>query len=434
MFEIHPIQTTALLFLALSVGGWAQALNLQEVCRRALEVQPRMQIQQARVERSQASEAEAWTAWNPRLSLDANYTYTTPNAVLQQGNQTVVFSNNNNYLVTLRLTQMLWNGGFYSSQAEARRCQVVLQQERLREARLQLEEEAALAFLEVKLAEENLRLSQQQVVQRQAQLEQSQKLFARGTVPRYDAIRGEAELARARQEVLDAERLLQLRRNTLQSLIQMPLSALEDLQDPKAPTLPADLWAEATGRPDLRIAELAQQESQARLEAARREDSPTLSLQTDVQNRNTTVAFPGTQWNTGFVLSWPIFDQGISQTRADQMLAELKELEAQAREVERLARLQVEQLRTDVETRFRAWQATAVQCQAAEEAERVAQLRYDNGLSTQAERLDAELNLQRARRDRIAARYDLAQAEIRLNRALGHSQLEEPGPPEAPKG
>ena len=122
MFEIHPIQTTALLFLALSVGGWAQALNLQEVCRRALEVQPRMQIQQARVERSQASEAEAWTAWNPRLSLDANYTYTTPNAVLQQGNQTVVFSNNNNYLVTLRLTQMLWNGGFYSSQAEARRC------------------------------------------------------------------------------------------------------------------------------------------------------------------------------------------------------------------------------------------------------------------------------------------------------------------------
>lgn len=400
----------------LTAAAAAAPLTLEEACQKALQAQPRLQAAAARVERSQAAEKESWTPWNPRLSLDANYTYTTPNAVFQN----IVFSQSNNYLVTLRLTQLLWNGGYYARQADVRRWQVIIQQERERETRLQIEEEAGLAFLNTKAALENVHLSQQQVEQRQSQLDQSQKLFAKGTVPRYDVMRADAELARAHQELLETERQHQLRKSALNSLLQEDAGELAELPLP-APPAPAT-YEQARERPDLRLAQLALNESNARLQAARAENSPSLSLQTDVQNRNAVAAFPGTQWNTGVVLSWPLFDQGVSAARAEQVEAELKELQAQALEVERLARLEVEQLQTDVSTRYQAWLTAQKQAQAAEEARRVAQVRYENGLSTQVERLDAELNYTRALRDRLSARYDLAISQCRLRRALGKSQ------------
>jgi len=402
---------------------WSEPLTLEEACRLSLLTQPRVQVMDARLERSQASERESWTPWNPRLSLDGNYSYTTPNAVLNQGGQNIVFSQNNNYLVTLRLTQLLWNGGLYANQAQARKWQVVIQQERGRETRLLLEEEAGLAFLQAKSAAENVRLSQHQVAQRQAQLAQSRQLFEKGTVPRYDLLRGEAEVARADQELIESQRVLQLRRSALSSLLQRPVEELADLPQPEPPE-PAQGWEAALKRPDLQIAALALKESEARLQAARSENAPSLSLQSDVQSRNATVAFPGTQWNTGLVFSWPLYDQGQSKARAEQVEAELKELEAQAREVERLARLEVEQLQAEVVTRYSAWLTSRTQSLAAEEAERVAELRYENGLATQVERLEAELNSTRALRDQINARYDLAMARCRLRRAMGLPQFE----------
>ena len=411
----------SLIFFLLVASASASPLTLEDACRLSLQAQPRLQAAQARLERSQAAERESWTPWNPRLSLDGNYTYTTPNVILNQGGQNIVFSQSNNYLATLRLTQLLWNGGLYASQAQARQWQVVIQGERGRETRLQVEEEAGLAFLDAKSAMENVRLNEQQLKQRQTQLEQSQLLFDKGTVPRYDVMRADAELARARQELIETQRLLQIRRSALGSLLQQEVGELADLPEPTPP--PPVTWEQASQRPDLYLAELAIRESQARLDAARTENAPSLSFQSEVQQRNAVVSFPATQLNTGLVFSWPLYDQGQSEARAEQVEAELKELEAQAREVERLARLEVEQLQSDVCTRYSAWQNVQKQCQAAEEARRIAQIRYENGLSTQVERLDAELNYTRALRDRISARYDLASAQCRLRRALGLSQL-----------
>lgn len=411
------------LSLTAALGAEPPPLTLGQACHLALQSPPRLKVVEARSERSRAAERESWAAWNPKLNLEASYTYTTPNAVFQQGGQSLVFSQHNNHLVTLRLTQLLWNGGFYANQAQARAWQVKIAQEREREMRLQLEEEAAQAFLQLKSARETLALLQQQVEQRQAQLKQSEQLFERGSVPRFDILRGQAELARARQELLEGQRQEQNRRTTLASLIQQPVDELAELPEPR----PAEQEKiDLGGRPDLRLAELALKESGARLEVSRTENSPSLSFQTDVQNRNTTTAFPGTQWNTGLVFSWPLFDQGLSAERAEQVEAELKELAAQAQEVERTAHLEVEQLQGELRSRWGAWEAAGLQTRSAEEARRVAQLRYENGLSTYVERLESELNWTRARRDQIVARYDLAATEARWRRARGLNQSGKP--------
>ena len=421
--EREFVKRSLLLCLLTSIAS-ADPLTLEQACQRCLEAQPRLQVMQARVERSQAAERESWTPWNPRVSLDANYTFITPSVSSTFFGQTTVFQPNHNYLATLRLSQLLWNGGLYANQAKVREWQVVIQHERSRETRLQIEEEAALAFLQAKSATENVRLNQHQVTQRRAQWNQAKLLFEKGTVPRYDVMRTEAEVARAEQELVESQRQLQLRISTLESLLQLKADELADLPLPKAPSSPPAQSLELQARPDLKLAALALSEADARLQVARTENSPSLTFQTDYNQRTATVASPSYQWNTGVAFSWPLYDQGISQARAEQADAELRELQAQAKEVERLAKLEVEQLQTDVTTRFHAWEVADKQCIAAHEAQRVALVRYENGLSTQVERLDAELNYTRAQRDRINIRYELAQAHCRLKRALGLSQLE----------
>ena len=410
-------------FLFLLLWGVSQAapLTLEEACRRSLQAQPRLQISQAKVERSQAFQQEAETPWNPRLALDASYTYTTPNAVIQQMGQSIVFTQNHNYLATLRLTQLLWSGGLYANRLEARRWQVAIAQERDRDTRLQLQEEAAVAFVQAKSAEESLGLNRRELSQREAQLTKSRQLFQRGTVARYDVMRSEAEVAKIRQELIESERRLELRRNTLASLLSLELEELAGLPEPRPFGLPDQ--ENLQERPDMKVAQLALREAGARLAAAESENSPSLSFQTDYQQRNSTAAFPPGQWNTGLVFSWPLYDQGVSQAQSRQVEAELRELQAQALEVQRLAALEVKQLRTDLVTRYAAWQAAQVQVRAAEEAARVALIRYQNGLSTQVERLEAEVNAYRAGREQIALRYDLAAAEARYKRALGQEQL-----------
>lgn len=175
------------------------------------------------------------------------------------------------------------------------------------------------------------------------------------------------------------------------------------------------------GRPDVLVARLAIAEAQARLEAIRRENSPTLNLQSDLVQRNSTVAFPGTQYSAGVTLAWPLLDGGASKARSQATEAEIRELQAQAEEALRLAELDQASLQSELEARQSAWRSAARVVAAAEEADRAARLRYENGLSTATESLDSALGLSRARRELSAARYNLASTELRLQRARGQA-------------
>lgn len=401
----------------------AEPLTMERAIELGLRAdQPRLMAATARVDRSKGAVSESLVPWNPRLSLDASYTYTTPNASFSQFGQSIVFSQNHNYTAALRLTQLLWNGGFYASQEAARRCQVTLEQERLRERKLQIQEEVALVFVDLKAASETTAIAQGQLEQRKAHLRQAEILFKRGTVPHYDVTRAESELAQAELDLVDTSRQERQLKSQLSSLLNQPVGELASLGEPTNLTL----GNSTDGRPDVKLAHLALQEGAARLAAAEAENAPSLSFQTDFQQRNATAAVPGSQWNTGLVFSWPLFDQGQSAARAAQVKAEVGELTAQALEVERVARLELEQVELEMQSRFVSWQTAQRRLVTAEEGDRVSRIRYENGLSNQVERLDAQVTLLKARKDVTVARYVLARSQVRYRRALGMDQFSIP--------
>jgi outer membrane protein TolC len=130
-------------------------------------------------------------------------------------------------------------------------------------------------------------------------------------------------------------------------------------------------------------------------------------------------------WNAGVNLSWPLFDGFRTDAQVEQ--AEINT---------RLARLRVDDLRESVALEIR--QALIdlnvnrekialedVKREQAEEALAIAEERYQKGLQSTLEVLDAQNSLESARLNRLQAVYNCVMSRFALEKAAGISPYAE---------
>jgi outer membrane protein TolC len=124
-----------------------------------------------------------------------------------------------------------------------------------------------------------------------------------------------------------------------------------------------------------------------------------------------------------FNLSVPIYQGGITKARVDQAKADLETAKTNLDEAKLGVTLEVKQALTlvlDAGERLNTAEAALAE---AEEALRLAQLRYKNGIAIELEVSDAELALTQAQTNALNARYDYLQAYSRLQKAVGSEEL-----------
>ena len=151
----------------------------------------------------------------------------------------------------------------------------------------------------------------------------------------------------------------------------------------------------------------------ARAHLAAAQDNPSLRLTSEYLRRNETGITRDFQWSTGLTLLVPLFDGGLTAARVGQAEEVARQARARLEEAERFVRVEVE--RTWLELRT-AWNQVRVARQKVlelSEARRLANLRYQNGLSTQVERLEAETAWTRARFGLVRSELDYASSWTR---------------------
>jgi outer membrane protein TolC len=121
----------------------------------------------------------------------------------------------------------------------------------------------------------------------------------------------------------------------------------------------------------------------------------------------------------GVNVSMAPFDGGRSSAAAAQARAQAKALRHQVEDLERRVRLEVKSRTLDVASAGAAVRVADRALEAAREAARVERDRYQEGVSSSADRLDAETRLLRAGVDRTNAAAALSLAHARLERAVG---------------
>ncbi len=344
------------------------------------------------------------------------------------------FLNNQSWNANLVVTQPIYAGGKYSSMARSSRL--------TREAALaSYQALVANTLLEVRTAYSDVLLAVEQIVVQEAskkllerELETARRSLEAGTVPRFNVLRAEVELANALPPLIRARNQERISRNTLALLLgcDIPADTGVDIPLRTADSLKAEPFEVSVGtalnaawlrRPEIKAAQSASQLRHEEVLQTRADLLPSLSGTAGygVQNRNFIRDLDQTLdgWTVGVQANWLLFDFGQTQAKVNM-----------ARAREERARLEVEDVRRRIELEVRTAFSLFMESkevlvsqtrviEQAEEAVRLVTARADAGSSTQLEVLSAQTALKLSRTQYSQALRDYTVARAKLERAMG---------------
>ncbi len=384
------------------------------------------QLQQAifQVGVSRAAVREAQAALLPTLGLTtelarqgSNLGGNQPNNPFQQSQENTAFSGN------ATLNYNLYTSG-------NRRAIIRQAEEQLRSEELNLETQSETIALNVtnqyydlQQADESVRINQSAVVNAQASLRDALALERAGVGTRFDVLQFQVNLANSQQQLTNAISQQQIARRQLAATLSVPQTVNLSAADP---VVIAGLWNQTLeqsiiqalqNRPELRqnlaqrnIAEQQRRQALSQL-------GPQVSLVaryglSDVFNNQ----LPSTyNYSVGVQASLQLYEGGAARARAEQASGRIAIAETQFADQRNQIRFQVEQAFLQLGSNLENIQTANTALEQANEALRLARLRFQAGVGTQTDVINAQNQLIQAQGNRVTAilSYNRALATIR---------------------
>lgn len=433
----RPCRALALLAVALAATAFPAAaapgaaesiagrtLTLAQCVALGLQQNPATAIARRNLEAAQAKVGESKAGLYPSFKVSAGYTYT---AVPTTGAAPAADMYDNR--VSLR--QVLYDGGQTSSLVAGTRLGIGAQESELRKTDLDVALNVRTAFYEVLRRRDLIEVAAGAQQSAQHHAAQAQGLYQEGVAPRSDVIRADVQVANARLEIIRAEHALLLAKAALSAAMGLPITTGFDVAEPEtaaeAPVLPLAeaLASAALQRPELAAVKARQEAADAAVRQAESGLLPTVSLDAAYGWQGSEFAPLDTKWSVGLTVGIPVFERRVAKSRVSQAQAGRGGLAAVETQTLRAVELEVEQAWLLLREAQERQEVAAKTHELAEEGIRVSEGRYQEGLGTMLEVIDARTALTQAGTNVVVARYDSAQARARLDRALGNGAAEE---------
>ena len=283
--------------------------------------------------------------------------------------------------------------------------------------------QAYYQYLEaVKLAE----VQAQSVTDYASHLNNVQQQFDAGIVAKLDVLSSNVSLANAKQKSIAADNTRDVAEANLNNIMRVPMNTTLKPLDKNFPEPEFDLTMEQAilmaqkYRWELVEADYGVKAAEASLRSAKAGYLPTVSVGGGYSWKEASVtAVDKDDWAVQGGLSWSLWDGGATQAsvkKADAAVKTAQETLLQAREK---IELEVRQDYLNVlsyKEQIRAAEASVAQ---AEEAYKIATVRYSSGVGINLDVLDAELALNTARTNYITALYNYNIGLATLEHAMG---------------
>ncbi|MBI4551849.1 MAG: TolC family protein, partial [Candidatus Latescibacteria bacterium] len=306
----------------------------------------------------------------------------------------------------------------------------------LREQQWEIALQVKKAYYDALLTRQVADIARLSLDQAERQLDHVQRQHQAGNLSDFDLLQAEVQRDNQVPEVVSADARHELALLNLKRLVNLPANTQVALTsgflDPTmiektSGSLPAlsALLQRSKGRPAI---EAATFETAARTQAikiARADLWPRLAV-SSTYNRQ---AFPSglfpksgdwrTDWGVGVTMSLSVFDGLRTQAKVNEARANMALARERLAQVEETVGLTVEQTYWELNRARAQIDARQRTIGQAERALRLAELRYDQGISTQLEVADSRLQLQRARINHAQALHDYSVALVELERAAG---------------
>jgi len=375
----------------------------------------------------------------PHLQSSGNYQYTTeletesiPNLPFTvPGTEPI----HNSWTANIQLVQTIYQGGQVLS--SLRSAKLIKSQ-----AMLDYQTIVADSLLSVRVAYYDVLAAADQIVVNEAsvalltkQFEDQQRRFDAGTVPKFNVLQADVELANEKPKLIQARNAYRISKNNLVNVLghHIPRDIWEDIplqltdkldSDPYKIELPAALATALDKRSELASLRKQQDLRKEGITSATSNYKPTFQVfggygARSAQFISDDPAYTIHGASAGAQFTWNIFDGLATKGKTDQA----KELfEASKVEVDNEARRIELEVRTDYSNFIEATETLESQKRVQEEAEeslRLAKARADAGTGTQLEVLSAQTSLTQARSTQVQALHDYDVTRARLERAIG---------------
>jgi outer membrane protein TolC len=256
-----------------------------------------------------------------------------------------------------------------------------------------------------------------------AQLAEDQK--SSGLVAGIDVLRQQVQLAAARQRLIAAENVADKDKLNLARAIGLPPAQAFDLTD-RLPYVPApamtleqateQAW---TQRDDLRSAEARADAARAARKAAMSDRLPTVHLDADYGALGSSVSAARSTYAMAATVHVPLFQGGITRGKVEQADAELRQREAELADLKAGIQYDVASALLDLKAADAAVDAARRGESLAREQVAQAQDRFQAGVASTIELVQAQDALAAASDRYIGSLYGHNMAKASLARALG---------------
>lgn len=425
--------------------GGPVRLTLADATARAQAASHRLGEAEARAESAQATVRVRETS--DRLVLGVSGGYARINHIDEfgvpqpDGSLRVIYPDLPNTLRTRVFAQWpIYTGGRTGALTRAAEAEARAAGSDLETARADLRLEVVQRYWGLATATEAVRVLEDALTRADAHLAEVRSRLDAGLIPPNEVLSSEAQRSREEVQLIEARNLRESVEIELRRLTDLPAGTPVELADQLVPgtnspgqlvpgTNPdaiSALIAEALQRRPERQALAARIEgAEERQEAARAGHRPAIGLGGGVDYaRPNTRIFPitdewRTSWDAGVNVSWNFFDSGRTSAEIVEAGLAANVVRERLADLDTLVAADVRQRLLDIDSSLAAVRAAADGVRSATEARRVVTERFNVGVATNTEVLDAQVALLQAELDRTRALANVRLAQARLDRALG---------------
>lgn len=297
----------------------------------------------------------------------------------------------------------LYTGGMLTNNVKLAQIQLASAQEAARKARQQLTYDVKQAFYNVWLAEQVLQVQQASYDNLRQHAARVEKMFQAGTASKYELLQAEVQRDTLKPDVINAENQWVLAKLQLATLVGLPkeraYTVQYDLNSLKLPeaiqaTLAQVLEEAYQNRPEIR--QIRQSVELAEIQTALAEAGykPNVALNLGYSGLNKDIAFDDwyEAWSLTVSVTGKFFDRSVNakvdQSKNNEDLAVIKEADLRDQ-----VRLEAEQSLQSLEVSLEKTRASEANIELARESLRLTEARFDAGMATTMDIMDAQLAL-----------------------------------------
>ena len=422
-----------LILTFLSIRIYAQtsdSLTIDQAIRQVIRSHPLVHRAQESVEAAAAHVRQSQSGYYPTSDIELTYTRLDPiGEVTFPGLGNFVMYPENNYDEHISLHQTLYDFGKTSASIDLSQSNVEAESRNVDLISTDLAFQTVQRFYAILFLRQNLDVKDQEIDALNEHLLITQKKTATGTATDFDVLTTQVRIAAEQNHRADIENLLQHQELAFRRLLGLDPDAdirLRGSFDALPVSLNPDSLLRISQDQRIEILESRDLEKTAQLaeKVASLRDRPDLELELAYGLKNG--IFPDIDvlrgnWVAGVQAKLPIFNGFKTRSEEEEAHAQLLAAREQTVNTIREVQLEVQQAISDIRTNVKKIETSTLGLEQARQALAMANVRYNSGVITNLDLIDAQTALAEATLTHLGALHDFIISRYALQKAIGEN-------------